>query len=140
MLRVPNTPEVNVPCGQLKPALAVSELREKEALLKFWALHSQLVTPVQADRLKFFLQQGYDTVLSHYLIDGFHFGFLIHLVGERRVYESCNLKSALSQLDITKVKLCKQCDAGRIVEPFTTLPFCNFRTSLFEKKIPLSFV
>ena len=127
---VPNNPEANVPRGQLKPALAVSVLREKEALLKCRALHSQPVTPVKADRLECFLEQGYDSVLSHYLIDGFRFGFRIHFVGERRAYESCNLKSALSQPDITKMKLRKECDAGRIVGPFTTRPFSNFRTFL----------
>ena len=40
-----------------------------------------------------------------------------------------NLKSALSHPDITATKIRKECDPGRLVGPFTTPPFRNFRTS-----------
>ena len=73
------------------------------------------------DRLKFFLH-GYDSALASYLIDGFRFGFRVH-------YESPNLKSAIDQPDLVKAKLSRECAAGRIVGPFTTPPFPNFRTS-----------
>lgn len=139
---VPNTQEASVPFRQIKPVLAVSEVREKEAALKFQALHSQPVTPIKVDRLEFFLQQGYDPVFRQYLVDGFRFGFRINFVGERLAYESSNLKSALTQPNITMTKLSKECDAGRIVGPFTTPPFRNFRTSplgLVPKKDPNEF-
>ena len=73
------------------------------------------------DRLKFFLH-GYDRALTHYLIDGFSFGFRVHFVGERLAYESPNLKSALDQPDLVKVKLSKECAAGRIVGPYFVHP------------------
>ena len=53
--------------------------------------------------------------------------------------ECSNLKSALSHPDITATKIRKECDAGRLVGPFTTPPFRNFRTSplgLVPKKDP----
>ena len=137
-----NTREANVPFGQIKPVLAVSEIREREAQLKFRALHSQPVTPIKVDWLESFLQRGYDSVLSKYLIDGFRFGFRVHFVGERLAYESSNLKSTLNQPAITVTKLRKECAAGRIVGPFTTPPFRHFRTSplgLVPKKDPKEF-
>ena len=71
--------------------------------------------------------------LTHYLIDGFRFGFRVHFVGERLAYESPHLKSALEQ---------PECNAGRILGPFTTPPFSNFRTSplgIVPKKDPSGF-
>ena len=120
-----NTQAVNVPFKQSHPIL---EVRVKEARLKHWVLHSPPVTPVKVDRLKFFLH-GYDSALASYLIDGFRFGFRVHFVGERLSYESPNLKSAIDQPDLVKAKLSRECAAGRIVGPFTTPPFPNFRTS-----------
>ena len=80
--------------------------------------------------------------LTLYLIDGFRFGFRVHFVGERLAYESPNLKSALEQPELVKAKLGKECDAGRIVGPFITPPFPNFRTSplgIVPKKDPSEF-
>lgn len=134
---VHNTQVVSV---TLKPQQTVSErVKEEELLLR--VLHSQPVTPVKADRLEYFLQ-GYDMTLTHYLIDGFRFGFRVNFVGERLAYESPNLKSALEQPEVVKAKLGKECDAGRIVGPFTTPPFPNLRTSplgIVPKKDPSEF-
>ena len=99
-----NTLAVSVP---LKPSQPVSEIRVKEEELLLRVLHSPPVTPVKADRLEYFLQ-GYDMALTHYLIDGFRFGFRVHFVGERRAYDSPNLKSALDKPDITSEKLRKE--------------------------------
>ena len=93
------------------------------------------------DRLEFLLQ-GYDPSLKRFLVDGFRYGFRIHFVGERRAYDSPNLKSALDKPDITSEKLRKGCEAGRIVGPFPAPPFRNFRTSplgLVPKKDPTEF-
>ena len=87
-----NTQAVNVPFKQTHP---ISEVRAKEARLKHWVLHSPPVTPVKADRLKFFLH-GYDSALASYLIDGFRFGFRVHFVGERLSYESPNLNQTIN--------------------------------------------
>lgn len=125
----------------LKPPQPVLEIRVKEEQLLLQVLHSPPVTPVKADRLEYFLQ-GYDMALTHYLIDGFRFGFRVHFVGERLAYESPNLKSALEQPELVKAKLGKECDAGRIVGPFTTPPFPNFRSSplgIVPKKDPSEF-
>lgn len=93
------------------------------------------------DRLEFLLH-GYDLILTQFLVDGFRYGFRIHFVGERFAFESPNLKSAVDQPDITSAKLRKECDAGRIVGPFTTPPFPNFRCSplgIVPKKDPSEF-
>ena len=90
------------------------------------------------DRLEFLLH-GYDRVLKQFLVDGFRFGFHIHFVGKRLSSESPNLKSALDQPVVPHAKLHKECDAGRIVGPFTAPPFPNFHCSplgIVPKKDP----
>ena len=93
------------------------------------------------DRLDFLLH-GYDRVSKRFLVDGFRFGFRIHFVGERFSFESPNLKSALDQPVVTHAKLRKECDAGRIVGPFTASPVHNFRCTplgIVPKKDPSEF-
>lgn len=133
---VPSTQEANVP---FKPILEGLLVKEREAQLKSQALRSPPVTPVKVDQLDNFLKHGYDSVLQQYLIDGFRFGFRINFVGESAVSECSKLKSALSHPDITATKIRKECDAGRLVGPFTTPPFRNFCMSplgLVPKKDP----
>ena len=107
-------------------------------------LHSKPVTPVRVDRLDFLLH-GYDRVLKQFLVDGFRFGFRIHFVGERFSSEPPNLKSTPDQPVVTYGKLRKECDAGRIVGPFTAPPpppFPNSRCSplgIVPKKDHLNF-
>jgi len=51
-------------------------------------------------------------------------------------------KALYTQLNIVSTKLAKGCDAGRIVDPFTTPPFNHFPTSLLgvvPKKDPSEF-
>lgn len=51
-------------------------------------------------------------------------------------------KALYTQLNIVSTKLAKGCDAGRIVDPFTTPPFIHFPTSLLgvvPKKDPSEF-
>ena len=71
------------------------------------------------------------------------YGFRVNFVGARVSSESPNLKSAqLERSDITRAKLRQECDAGRIVDPFSTPPFLNFRCSplgLVPKKDPSEF-
>ena len=132
-----NTREASVLPRHPKPV----SVTEKEAQLKYLVLNSKPVTPIRVDRLEFFLHE-YDSVLTQYLIDGFRCGFRVHFVGEQRVYESSNLKSALEQLDVAGAKLHKECEAGRIVGLFTTSPFPQFRTSplgIVPKKDPSEF-
>ena len=88
------------------------------------------------------LLEGYDIILKRFLVDGFRYGFRVNFVGGRVSYESPNLKTALERPDITRAKLRKECDAGRIVGPFSTPPFLNFRCSplgLVPKKDPSDF-
>ena len=93
------------------------------------------------DRLEFLLD-GYDIALKQFLVDGFQFGFRINFVGERFASECPNLKSALDRPEVTSAKLRKEGDAGRIVGPFSTRPFPNFRCSplgIVPKKDPSEF-
>ena len=85
---------------------------------------------------------GYDPVLKQFLVEGFRCGFRVNYVGERSASASPNLKSALEQPEIISAKLRKECDAGRIVGPFSTPPFSKFRCSplgLVPKKDPSEF-
>lgn len=85
---------------------------------------------------------GYDIVLKQFLVDGFRYGFRVNFVGERLAVESPNLQSALERPEITSAKLRKECEAGRIVGPFSTPPFPNFRCSplgIVPKKVPSEF-
>ena len=69
-------------------------------------------------------------------------GFRVNFVGDRLPFQSPNLKSILPQPEIARMKLRKECDAGRIVGPFRTPPFANFPTSplgVVPKKVPSEF-
>ena len=101
-------------------------------------LLSSPVTPVRVDRLDFLLR-GYAPALKQFLIDGFSFGFRIRFMGERRPFESPNLKSAREQPHIVTAKINKERAAGRIAGPFPLPPFSNFRCSplgIVPKKDP----
>ena len=131
-----NTQVVNVP-PRLHKTDPVSALKAHEEELKYRVLHSPPVTPVNVERLEILLH-GYNPALTQYLIEGYSLGFRIYFVGERCAMDSPNLKSALERPIVTSAKLQKECDAGRIVGPFATPPFSNFRTSpigLVPKKI-----
>ena len=82
-------------------------------------------TPVNGHRLQFFLA-NYPPHLSSFLINGFRFGFSIQFHGERKPFESPNLKSALENPQIVSIKLQKELEAGRIAGPFTSPPFKKF--------------
>ena len=132
-----NTQVVNVP-PRLHKTDPISVLTAHEEELKYRVLHSPPVTPVNVERLEILLH-GYNPALTQYLIEGFSLGFRINFVGERCAMDSPNLKSALERSIVTSAKLQKECDAGRIVGPFATPPFSNFRTSpigLVPKKDP----
>ena len=63
-------------------------------------------------------------------------------MGERRPFESPNLKSAREQPHIVTAKINKERAAGRIAGPFPLPPFSNFRCSplgIVPKKDPSEF-
>ena len=62
------------------------------------------ITPVKVHRLQFFLAD-YPPHLSSFLINGFRFGFSIQFHGERKPFESPNLKSAFENPLIVSLKL-----------------------------------
>ena len=120
---------------------SLSVQKANETVIKYLVLHGKPVTPVRVDRLDFLLH-GYDRFLKTFLVDGFRFGFHIHFVSERFSSESPNVKSALDQPAVTHAKLHKECDARRIVGPFTAPPFPNCRCSplgIVPKKDPSEF-
>ena len=123
-----------------KPAFRTVQ-KANETVLRQRALHSNPLTPVIVDRLEFLLD-GYDIILKQSLVDGFCYGFRVNFVGERISSESPNLKSALERSDITSAKLRKECDAERVVGPFSTPSILNFRCSpmgLVSRKDPSEF-
>ena len=112
-----------------------------ETVLKHRALYRNAVTAIRVERLEF-LPDGYDIILKRFLVDGFRHGFRVNFVGARVSSKSPNLKNALDRQDITRAKLRQECDAGRIVGPFSTPPFHNFCCSplgLVSKKVHRSF-
>ena len=99
------------------------------------------VTPVKVDRLEFFLAD-YPAHLFSALLKCFRFGFSIQFYGDRKPFESPNLKSALENPQIVSLKLKKELEAGRIAGPFIRHPFKNFRCSplgIVPKKVPSEF-
>lgn len=120
---------------------SLSVQKVKKRVLKYRVLHSRPVMPIRVDRLDFLLH-SYDRFLKQFLVDRFHFGFRINFVDERFSSQSPNLKSALDQPAVTTAKLHKECNAGRIVGPFTAPPFLNFHCfplGIVPKKDPLEF-
>ena len=104
-------------------------------------LPTKPITPVRADRLEVLLN-GYPKALKEYLIRGFKEGFHINFVGERRVFEPPNLRSALEQPDIVRDKLDKETKAQRIAGPFIAPPFPDLFCSplgIVPKKTPSEF-
>ena len=114
------------------------ELDQKETRLKYQALNSPPVTPVWVEQLECLLH-CFEQSKTNLLVDGFRCGFCVNYVGDRLPFESPNLKSVRDQLQIARMKLRKECEAGRIVGRFITPPFVTFRTSplgLVPKKDP----
>jgi len=88
------------------------------------------------------LLHGYEQSKKIFLVDSFRCGFRVNFVGDRLPFNSPNLKSVLDQLEIARMKLRKECDAGRIVCPFRIPPFTTFLTSplsVVPKKDPSEF-
>ena len=133
-----NIRQVNVRSHQPTSA-PMSENPDHNLLLR--VLDSQPVTPVKADRFENLLA-GYSPALKTLLVDGFRNGFRISYIGELSSFESPNLRSALQNPEIVSAKLMKEIEAGRVVGPFKTPPFPNFRTSpigIVPKKVPNEF-
>ena len=130
----------SVLCQPLNSALV--DLNQEETLLKHQAFHSPPVTPVRVARLEYLLH-CYEQNKTRFLVDGFRCGFHVNFVGDRLPYESPDLKSVLDQPDIARVKLRKECDAGRIVGPFRTplwQTFVPLLWALFPRKTSLNSV
>ena len=103
--------------------------------------HHKPVTPVKVDRLNFFLT-GFHPPLRQFLVNGFSYGFRVGFVGNRRAFQSPNLKSALEQPQAVRSKLLKELEAGRIRGPFSHPPFPEFICSplgIVPKKVPSEF-
>ena len=98
-------------------------------------------TPVKPHRLEPLLR-GYDPAIATYLVNGFRFGFSIRYFGDKVTCRSKNLKSAFENPREVTNKLNKEVLSGRIIGPFDTPPFKDFRISplgLVPKKVPGEF-
>ena len=85
-------------------------------------------TPVKPHRLEPLLR-GYDPVIATYRVNGFRFGFSIRYFGDKVTCRSKNLKSAFENPREVNDKLNKEVLSGRIIGPFDTPLFENFRIS-----------
>ena len=97
------------------------------------------VTPVKVDWLNFLLT-GYHPPLCQFLVIGFHYGFHVGFVGERRAAQSPNLRSALKQPQAVWCKLLKELGASRIRGPFRVhREFVCSPLGIVPKKVPSEF-
>ena len=97
MHAVGNTREACV--SPLPKPVSHSVQKSNELDLKYRVLRSKTVTPVKVDRLEYLLH-GYE----EFLVNDFRYGFRIPFVGEWFACGCPNLKSALDQPDITRLK------------------------------------
>ena len=79
-------------------------------------------TPVNPDRLTRALQ-GYNPLLTRYLIEGFTFGFAIDFQGPPLNNRCVNLVSAQEHPEVVDCKLAKELASERITGPFLHPPF-----------------
>ena len=86
-------------------------------------------TPIQLERMLPFLHTYDDQANARRLINGFTHGFPLGYEGERVPMSAKNLKSAFDHPQIVKTKIEKEVELGRIVGPFSSPPFQNFRCS-----------
>lgn len=90
--------------------------------------NSTVVTPVSYKTLNILLE-GYPSEKGHWLVEGFKYGFRLGYEGPRVTRLSNNLISASQYPDIVEKKIKKEVSLGRIVDPFSNLPFTNLQVS-----------
>ena len=89
----------------------------------------EIVTPVQVDRLAFWLE-GYDEEEKQILLDGFAQGFSIGCDDRPNIVNSVrNQKPALEKPEVLEKLLKKEIEARRIAGPYTKPPFENLHVS-----------
>ena len=87
-----------------------------------------LPTPIKVNRLAELLE-GYDSIKTQYLIEGFSSGFELGFEGIRVPHFSKNSDSSNKNSKIVQDKLEKEIALGRIAGPFKSPPFKNFQIS-----------
>lgn len=90
--------------------------------------NSTVVTPVSYKTLEILLE-GYPPKKGLLLVEGFKNGFRLGYEGPRETRLSNNLISASQYPDIVDKKIKKEVSLGRIVGPFSNLPFKNLQVS-----------
>ena len=99
-------------------------------------------TPIRLLRMIPFLKSYTKKGDGQFLHEGFAKGFPLGYKGPRVTVKAINLKSAREREDVLLVKLKHEVELGRIVGPFESPPFENFRCSpvgLVPKKTPGEF-
>ena len=91
-------------------------------------LPRELPTPVNSDRLQFFLS-GYIPSVVELLSNGFNYGFPLHYEGPQDSSCAKNLLSAIQNPEAVDAKLDKEIAAHRIAGSYCSPPFPHFRIS-----------
>ena len=86
-------------------------------------------TPIQLEKMMPFLRNYHNKTDARRLINGFTNGFSLGYEGERVPMSARNLKSAFDHPQVVESKIGKEVELGRIVGPFSSPPFQNFRCS-----------
>ena len=89
---------------------------------------TRIKTPIVIKSFNSYLS-GYNETKRKYLFEGFTFGFRIPFSGVRQFIDCRNLLSARKEPEILKAKIIKEIEAGRVVCPFTALPFKTLQVS-----------
>ena len=135
-----STQQFSAPYQSLNSDLG--KLNQKKTLPKYQALHRLPVTPARVERLERLLH-CYEENKKIFFVDGLRCGFRVNFVGDQLPFQSPNLKSVLDQLEIARMKLHKECDAGHIVvflELSLLQLFLPLLWALCRRKTHLNFV
>lgn len=120
--------KVPIPKNNVTKKVAVNRLPIQKPQINLSAQPSDIVTPVNVNRLDRWLQ-GYAHEYKCFIIGGFAAGFSIPYQGKRQFRMSKNLKSANENLSMLKGKIQIEIDLGRIAGPFNATPFPSLQVS-----------
>lgn len=102
---------------------------QADHVIEYQKLKSPGYSPINVEQLSVFLLQYPNREHAKLLENGFKHGFELGYYGERKFFDSKNLKSAEVNPAIVLDKINKEIQAGRMAGPFTELPFSDLHIS-----------